>query len=269
MVVQGDELNMIHLSEINTIVIESMLVNITSSLVCELMKNKVKVTFCDEKHNPQSEIIPYYGSHNTSKKIGNQIHWEEQMKKTVWTQVIQQKIMNQANLLHRLKLDNADKLYEYAMTVEQFDMSNREGHAAKVYFNTLFGKKFNRDEANDINAALDYGYSILLSNFNKEIVANGYLTQIGIKHINEYNYFNLSSDFMEPFRIVIDKYVYEHSELVFDGSYKHELINLLNLRVKFNEREYYLENAIQIYLNGVFKAIENQKLSELLLFQYP
>ena len=64
---------------------------------------------------------------------------------------------------------------------------NREGHAAKVYFNSLFGKGFSRDDMSSVNAALNYGYGILLSNFNKEIVADGYLTQLGIKHINEYN----------------------------------------------------------------------------------
>ena len=48
-------------------------------------------------------------------------------------------------------------------------MTNREAHAAKVYFNSLFGKEFSRDDVNSINAALNYGYGILLSNFNKEL----------------------------------------------------------------------------------------------------
>ena len=66
------------------------------------------------------------------------------------------------------------------------DKTNREGHAAKVYFNSLFGKKFTRNDDNNINAALNYGYSILLSTINKEISANGYLTQLGIHHKNEF-----------------------------------------------------------------------------------
>ena len=54
-----------------------------------------------------------------------------------------------------------EKLVTYADELEYFDNTNREGHAAKVYFNSLFGKGFSRDDVNDINAALNYGYSIL------------------------------------------------------------------------------------------------------------
>ena len=75
-----------------------------------------------------------------------------------------------------LKKEEANMLFEYMEEVEFGDITNREGHAAKVYFNTLFGKKFTRTDENPINAALNYGYSILLSAFNREIVANGYVT---------------------------------------------------------------------------------------------
>ena len=48
---------------------------------------------------------------------------------------------------------------------------NREGHAAKVYFNAfVLAKIFTRTEENSINAALNYGYGIILSTFNREIV---------------------------------------------------------------------------------------------------
>jgi CRISPR-associated endonuclease Cas1 subtype II len=84
------------------------------------------------------------------------------------------------------------------------DKTNREGHAAKVYFNALFGKDFSRKQLNDINAGLNYGYSIILSMFSREIVKNGCITQIGIKHSNYFNQYNLASDLMEPFRVIID-----------------------------------------------------------------
>ena len=50
----------------------------------------------------------------------------------------------------------------------------------KYTFNALFGKDFTRNDDNPINAALNYGYSLILSTINREIVANGYLTQLGI-----------------------------------------------------------------------------------------
>ena len=51
------------------------------------------------------------------------------------------------------------------------DSTNREGHAAKVYFNALFGMSFTRSADTPVNAALNYGYSIILSAFNREVAA--------------------------------------------------------------------------------------------------
>ncbi len=269
MVSRGEEMNMVHLSEIYTLIIESVNVSITTSLLQELISKKIKVVFCDAKHNPNCELVPYYGAHNTSKKIFKQIEWDEYYKKQIWTNIIYQKIINQAGLLQQVGHKESAMLYEYAMDLQLFDDTNREGHAAKVYFNSLFGKGFSRDDVSDINSALDYGYSIILSAFNREISANGYLTQLGIKHINEYNCFNLSSDLMEPFRIVVDKFVYENIGKVFDSEYKHKLIDLLNLQIKYQEKMQYLSNIIPIYVKSVFNAIEDQSSSELKLFLYP
>ena len=66
MVVRQENIHKIYISEIHTLVIETTAVSITASLLAELIKQKVKVIFCDEKRNPSSELIPYYGSHDTS-----------------------------------------------------------------------------------------------------------------------------------------------------------------------------------------------------------
>lgn len=149
------------------------------------------------------------------------------------------------------------KLIVYANELQPNDITNREGHAAKVFFNSLFGKGFSRDEECDINSALNYGYSILLSNFNKEIISCGYLTQIGMKHKNEFNPFNLTSDLMEPFRPIVDELVYASINEKFDSDYKMKLIDLMNKKVKIDGKEQYLNNAIAIYVQSVFKAIDN------------
>lgn len=49
MVVRGEEVTKIVLSEISTILIESTAVSLTASLIAELAKRKIKVIFCDEK----------------------------------------------------------------------------------------------------------------------------------------------------------------------------------------------------------------------------
>ena len=83
-------------------------------------------------------------------------------------------------LLELLGKEEAELLSSYLQQIAWNDETNREGHAAKVYFNALFGLDFTRTEDNLINAALNYGYSIILSSFTREIVANGYITQLGL-----------------------------------------------------------------------------------------
>ena len=68
---------------------------------------------------------------------------------------------------------------------------------------------FTRTTDCSVNSALNYGYSIILSAFTREITANGYITQLGLFHDNMFNQFNLASDLMEPFRVLVDKEVLE------------------------------------------------------------
>lgn len=268
LLVRSDDVKMIHLSEINTIIIDSTQVSLTSYLLCELIKRKIKVIFCDEKRNPSSELVPYYGNFHTSKNIEEQIHWNTDFARLVWTQIIRQKIENQAILLEKLEYDTSEKLREYITELKYFDETNREGHAAKVYFNSLFGKGFSRDDVNNINAALNYGYAILLSSFNKEIVSNGYLTQLGIKHTNEYNAFNLSCDLMEPFRVIVDEFVYQNMELEVTPELKMQLVDLLNKKVCYCGKEYFLTNAIQMYVKKVFETLRKVNLENLALYVF-
>lgn len=169
MISRGEDVRMVHLSEINTVIIDSTQVSLTSYLLCELVKRKIKVIFCDEKRNSCSELMSYYGAYNSSKKIRKQIQWDMEYAKEIWTYIVKQKILNQAEMLSKYGFEANIKLMKYAEEIEPFDMTNREAHAAKVYFNSLFGKEFSRDDVNSINAALNYGYGILLSNFNKEL----------------------------------------------------------------------------------------------------
>ena len=188
----------IHISEIGLLLIESTSVSLTVGLLAELTRQKVKVIFCDQKRNPSSELIGYYGSHDTSNKVRTQINWSRFIKDSVWTEIVREKIKQQECFLRELgKEEEARLLSGYSRAVHWKDETNREGHAAKVYFNALFGMDFSRSQDNNINAALNYGYSILLSAFNREIVANGYITQLGLFHDNMFNQFNFGSDLME------------------------------------------------------------------------
>ena len=257
-----EETYKIHLSEIGMLLIESTAVSLTAMLLCELTKHKIKVVFCDEQHNPHSELLPYYGSHDTSAKIRKQIVWTDVEKELVWTEIVIEKIRQQSIHLQEVGAYEEAKLLEkYITEVEPDDSSNREGHAAKVYFNALFGLDFTRSEDNVINAALNYGYGILLSCFNREIVANGYMTQIGLFHESMFNPFNLASDYMEPFRPLIDRIVAGMQMECFDTEEKREILSFLNDEVIIDGKCHYVSNAIKIYCRSVFDALNERDVS--------
>ena len=267
MVVRGEKTTKIHLNEIGMLIVESTAVSMTSYLLSELMKNKIKVVFCDEKRNPCSELFSYYGSHDTSSKIRKQIEWTKDDKDHIWTEIVSEKIKQQALMLQRYQKEEANMLFEYMEEVEFGDITNREGHAAKVYFNTLFGKKFTRTDENPINAALNYGYGIILSIFNREIVSSGYLTQIGLFHDNMFNQFNLSSDLMEPFRPLVDQLVVELKPEKFETEEKRKMLELLNKEVEICGKMEVVTNAIKIYCRSVFDALNDRDIS-LIRFYY-
>ncbi len=249
----------IHLSEIDTIIVDSISVSISSYLLKELADNKINIIFCDDKHNPYGELQPFYSRHNSSKKILEQVKWTNKEKDLVWQAIVKNKILNQAFLLKKIKSKQHDLITSYIKEVTIGDKTNREGHAAKVYFNSLFGKSFVRGNNDKINASLNYGYAILLSTVSKEIVNNGYLTQLGIHHKNEFNPYNLACDLMEPFRIIIDSFVYYNKDKELDSSFKLDIINIFNNTYTFNNKKYSLKDIIGLYVKNTLDIFNNNK----------
>ena len=249
----------IHLSEIDTIIVDSISVSISSYLLKELADNKINIIFCDDKHNPYGELQPFYSRHNSSKKILEQVKWTNKEKDLVWQSIVKNKILNQALLLKKIKSKQHDLITSYIKEVAIGDKTNREGHAAKVYFNSLFGTSFVRGNNDKINASLNYGYAILLSTVSKEIVNNGYLTQLGIHHKNEFNPYNLACDLMEPFRIIIDSFVYYNKDKELDPNFKLDIINIFNNTYTFNNKKYTLKDIIGLYVKNTLDIFNNNK----------
>lgn len=253
-----DTTKRIFLNEINTILIESTQVSITTSLLNEIVKRKIKLIFCDEKHDPSSELVPYNNSHNSSERIMNQINWDDETKDLIWQQIIKEKINTEYLMLKKYNhLDVALQVYDYMENVEIGDLSNREGHAAKVYFNNIFYKNFSRNENSVLNASLNYGYTLILSQFNRIVIGSGYLTQLGIHHKGQFNPFNFSCDLMEPFRYIVDQFAIKIYKENLD--FKKEMMNLLSINLVINGREVSFFNALSIYFSSVIEAITKKK----------
>lgn len=259
LVVRSEQTKRILIDEIETLVIENPAVSLTGCLIEALIDKKVKVIFCDSKRSPVAELIAHHGCHDSTSKIRTQAAWTDDIKATIWQEIISEKIRKQADFLTELgKYEEAELLKVYIGQVELLDATNREGHAAKVYFNALFGMDFTRGADTPVNAALNYGYSLILSAFNREVTANGYLTQLGIFHNNMFNHFNLSCDLMEPYRVLVDRFVHSNPPRVFDKDEKHYMWNILEEKVLIDSTHQSVTNAIKIYTRSVFEAINDK-----------
>ncbi|MDO5043671.1 MAG: type II CRISPR-associated endonuclease Cas1 [Coriobacteriia bacterium] len=262
MVVRALETKRVLLDEIAIVIIENPAVSITGCLIEAFISKKIKVIFCDSQRNPMAELAAYCGSHDSSAKIRTQAAWKQNIKDSVWREIVSEKIRLQADFLSDTAHEKeAELLRSYLSQSASSDVVNREGHAAKVYFNALFGRGFTRSAENAINAALNYGYSLILSAFNREITANGYLTQLGIFHCSMFNHFNLGSDLMEPYRIIVDRLVYEMVPNKFSKEEKQSLWLLLDLHVHIDGTKQTVLNAIKMYTRSVLDAINDEDVS--------
>lgn len=256
MVVRGEDTVRVLIDEMAILMIENPAVSLTGCLLSELTSKKVRIIFCDDKRSPYAELQPYNGCHDCSRKIKQQSCWTDAQKQAVWTAIVSEKICNQAKvLLEYDREEEAAMLTGYMSELQLGDSTNREGHAAKVYFNALFGKKFSRGQENPTNAMLNYGYGLILSAFNREVTLNGYLPHIGLCHDNMFNAYNLSCDLMEPFRPIIDRVVMDTAPLEFGKEEKQALLSALSSSVQISGTEQTVLNAIKIYTRSVFEAI--------------
>lgn len=256
-----NKITKIYLKDISHVILTTTEISITAALMNEFQKQKIKLIISDEKGNPSAELTPLYNSFNSTEKIKAQIKWKKTTKQYLWQLIVKEKIKKQMYHLKDKGLDEYKLLETYIKQVELNDKTNREAHAAKVYFNALFGKNFSRNDNSSLNACLNYGYAIFLSTINRTLVSMGYLTKLGIFHDNMFNQFNLSSDIIEVWRILIDMEVCNMDYNVFDSCKKINLISILNQKIKFDGKTYFVNQAIYLYCKSIIDALNENDIS--------
>lgn len=200
------------IEDIGMIILDHPQITITHALVMELMANNVALVSCNEQHLPASLMLTLYSNTLQQERYTNQISASEPLKKQLWSQIVRQKIENQATLLKQLHPNHdVEYLFKLKSMVKSGDSDNREAIAASIYWQKLFGfiPGFVRQrQGNPPNPLLDYGYAILRAIVARSLVEAGLLPTLGIHHHNRYNAYCLADDVMEPYRPFVDKIVY-------------------------------------------------------------
>ena len=271
LLIQQDEAIPVPLEDIAVIVVEAREVVLTAPLLSALAQYGVTLLTCDEQFLPCGQWLPFAQYHRSLKILKLQINMTQPQKKQLWQQIVRQKIHNQAWLLDYRGHDiGAGRLNALADEVKSGDKGYAEGQAAALYFPLLFGDAFTRNQANAVNACLNYGYSIVRSAIARALVQYGFLPALGLQHKSELNAFNLADDFIEPYRQIVDLLVYDavctqSLPETLSPEVKRKLVGLLCCQMMLDQRRYSLLAAIDRTIQSFQAAIteNNPKLLKL------
>ncbi|MDO5379411.1 MAG: type II CRISPR-associated endonuclease Cas1 [Acidaminococcaceae bacterium] len=254
----GDEQYIVPIADIDTVIFNNYKMYMTVQLLCKLSQNNVCVIVCEKNGLPELVLNPLAGNFSAFKQQKLQLNFADGWRKLLWQTIIKGKIANQAEVLEHFSLDM--QAIEYLQTfrdqVDLDDVTNREGLAAKVYFRALFGELFTRERGacDAVNITLNYGYAIIRSMLARSVVAKGLLPTLGIKHCNQYNHFNLVDDFIEPYRTLIDQWVYsniyEHGQ-PFAREKRLGLIEALTGKIIYDDKRYTVAQSMNIYVDSM------------------
>ncbi|MBQ2796807.1 MAG: type II CRISPR-associated endonuclease Cas1 [Tidjanibacter sp.] len=262
--------NSVPIEDIGFVMLENQQINITLPLLNALSDNNAAVIICGDNFMPNAMLLNLDSNTTQGEVYRSQIEASEPLKKGLWKQVVEAKIRNQAALLNKLDKDG-DKLKPYYSNVKSGDSDNREGIAAKVYWNELFGEDFIRSrEGSSPNNLLNYGYTLLRAAVARALMGSGLFLAFGIFHRNRYNAFPLADDIMEPYRPFVDEIVfdlYANGERELTKQVKADLIHLLYTDTRFGKLLRPLEVGLTFTTASLAKCFagEVKKLSYPLL----
>ena len=256
----GNEFQNVPLGDIDTVIFSHNRVILTIPLLSALVENNINIIICDEKNDPIGIFQPFNGHSLVFKRLNAQINWKLTRKKKLWKRIIELKIQSEidALILEKRQVKVIEQLKVYRESVYTDDQTNREAASARMYFTEMFGDDFTRDIPNIQNYALNYGYKILASYISRCIASRGLITQLGIHHIGESNPFNLTYDFIEPLRAIIDLWVIESITDTFNAPLKQELIGILNYRVYVKDKWMRLNDAIEDIVDSYIAYLDER-----------
>lgn len=248
----------IPIEDIGVVILEHQQTSITLPLLNALSDNNVSVIICGDNYMPNAMLLNLESNTTQGETLRMQIEASEPLKKNIWKQTVENKIKNQATLLKKLGKDG-DILRPFYSNVKSGDSDNREGIAAKLYWNELFGSDFVRTrEGSEPNNLLNYGYTILRAAMARALMGSGLLPAIGIFHRNKYNAFPLADDIMEPYRPFVDELVYRlysqgKNELT--KEVKAEILKILFTDTQFGKTTHPLEIGLTTTTASLVKCL--------------
>lgn len=254
-----------NLRAIDCVIFNNARLTITLPIITALIEHNTTSIFCNNKHDPIGMFVPF-GIHTKAyEKLNEQINWNNVRKKNLWKMIIEQKICSEKTTIRFLKEDVEiiNKLDTLQHSVNSNDKTNREAIAARIYFSNLFGEGFTRNRDCPVNYALNYGYKILASYISSCITGRGLLPALGIHHIGPENAFNLTYDFIEAFRYIIDiwtyLYIYSMDDDAFLSGHRQQLNQIFNTKIRLDDTWMRLDDGISKIVDSYISYLNDDR----------
>jgi CRISP-associated protein Cas1 len=258
------------IEDIGMVIIDHRQITITHDLCEKLIENNSAIVWCDAKHHPTGMTLPFAANDTLSEKTRFQIEASEPLKKQLWRQTIEAKILNQAAVLKHFSYPYQNLIY-MATQVLSGDTSNMEGRAAAKYWDKML-EQFDTTRGRfdgPPNNFLNYAYAILRATVARNLVGSGLLPVLGIHHRNKYNAYCLADDIMEPYRPIIDEHIFDYIELQeflpeeLGKKEKAHILDLVNIDVEIEGKKSPLMVGVQRTTASLMKCFmgESRKIS--------
>ena len=116
-------------------------------------------------------LWPMEGHHQQAHRFEAQVACTLPTRKKLWAAIVKAKLLNQAAVLQATGAAHAP-LQALAKQVRSGDPDNLEAQGARKYWGLLMGTLFRRDQqADGVNALLNYGYTVLRAATARAVVA--------------------------------------------------------------------------------------------------
>jgi CRISPR-associated protein Cas1 len=229
---EGDrkELGQVPLDDIAAVIANAHGLSYTNNLLVALAERCAPFVLCAANHNAVGMLLSLEGNFQQAKRFDAQVAASLPLTKRLWAEIVKSKLQQQATALEASGGPSIP-LSALIRKVRSGDPENYEAQGAKRYWGLLFGGNFRRDQqAEGLNAMLNYGYTVLRATTARAVVAAGLHPTLGLHHSNEGNAMRLVDDLMEPFRPIIDLKVWQlhrHGENLITPESKRALVRTL------------------------------------------
>ena len=267
----GAEIGRTPLDQVTAVIVHAHGTTWSTSLLTELQERGAPVVLCASNHAPKSVLLPIEGHGFQGARMRAQWRAKTPFIKQAWKKVVVSKVLMQAAALESI-VEISTPLIKMQRKITSGDSTNIEAQAARYYWPRIMGSGFRRDlGAEDENALLNYGYTVLRAAAARAVVAAGLHPTIGLFHSNRGNAFALADDLMEPFRPLVDcavrNFVFSRGIDV-DGEAKQSLASLIELDVPLGDGVSPVSDALIKLATSLGQSFETGKL-ELALLKPP